>query len=67
MIIESPHSVVRRHSQRVTNYHHADMPLRWTVMGFLESERGTRPIKGFAQPQALIRALRLQQEQGLAA
>jgi hypothetical protein len=36
-------------------------------MGFLESERGMRLNKGFAQPQALIRALRLQQEQGLAA
>jgi putative transposase len=47
-IIESPNSVVRRHSQRVRNYHNADMALRWTVMGFLESERGMRRIKGFA-------------------
>jgi hypothetical protein len=37
------------------------------VMGFLESERGMRRIKGFAQLQALIRALRPQQEQRLAA
>lgn len=34
-IIESPNSVVRRHSQRVTKYKNADMALRWTVMGFL--------------------------------
>jgi hypothetical protein len=39
--------VVRRHSQRVTNYQNADMALRWTVMGFLESERGMRRIKGY--------------------
>jgi putative transposase len=43
-IIKSPHSVVRRHSQRVTNYQNADMALRWTVEGFLESERGMRRI-----------------------
>jgi len=66
-IIESPNSVVRRHSQRVTNYQNADMALRWTVMGFLESERGMRRIKGFAQLPELIRALRPQQEQKLAA
>jgi putative transposase len=30
-IIESLHSVVRRHSQRVTNYQNVDMALRWTV------------------------------------
>lgn len=66
-IIESPNSVVRRHSQRVTNFQNADMALRWTVMGFLESERGMRRIKGFAQLPELIRALRPQQEQKLAA
>jgi transposase-like protein len=66
-IIESPNSVVRRHSQRVTNYQNADMALRWTVMGFLESERGMRRIKGYAQLPALIAKLRPRQEQGLAA
>lgn len=66
-IIESPNSVVRRHSQRVTNYQNADMALRWTVMGFLESERGMRRIKGYAQLTALIRALRPQKDQRLAA
>ena len=66
-IIESPKSVVRRHSQRVTNHQNADMALRWTVMGFLESERGMRRIKGFAQLPELIRALHPQQEQKLAA
>jgi putative transposase len=66
-IIESPNSVVRRHSQRVTNFQNADMALRWTVMGFLESERGMRRIKGFALLPQLIRALRPQQEQKLAA
>lgn len=66
-IIESPNSVVRRHSQRVTNYKNADMALRWTVMGFLESEKGMRRIKGYAQIPALIRALRPQQDQRLVA
>ena len=66
-IIESPNSVVRRHSQRVTNYKNADMALRWTVMGFLESEKGMRRIKGYAQLPALMRALRPQQDQRLAA
>lgn len=66
-IIESPNSVVRRHSQRVTNFQNADMALRWTVMGFLESERGMRRIKGFALLPQLIRALRPQQEQKRAA
>lgn len=66
-IIESPNSVVRRHSQRVTNYQNADMALRWTVMGFLESERGMRRIKGYAQLPALIAKLRPAREQRLAA
>jgi putative transposase len=43
-IIESPHSMVRRNSQRVTNYQNVDMALRWTEMGCLESERGMRRI-----------------------
>lgn len=66
-IIESPNSVVRRHSQRVTNFQNADMALRWTVMGFLESERGMRRIKGYAQLPALIAKLRPAREQRLAA
>lgn len=66
-LIESSNSVVRRHSQRVTNFQNADMALRWTVMGFLESERGMRRIKGFALLPELILALRPQQEQKLAA
>lgn len=66
-IIESPNSVVRRHSQRVTNFQNADMALRWTVMGFLESERSMRRVKGFALLPELIRALRPQQEQKLTA
>jgi hypothetical protein len=59
--------MVRRYSQRVTNYQNADMALRWTVMGFLESERGMRRIWGYAQLQELILALRPQQEQRLTA
>ena len=66
-IIESPNSVVRRRSQRVKNYPNADMALRWTVIGFLKSERGMRRTKGFAQLPELIRALRPQQEQKLEA
>lgn len=43
------------------------MALRWTVMGFLESALGMRRIKGYAQLPDLIRTLRPQQEQKLAA
>jgi hypothetical protein len=32
----------------VTNYKSADMALRWTVMGFLESAKGIPRIKGYA-------------------
>ena len=59
--------MVRRYSQRVSNYQNADMALRWTVMGFLESDRGMRRIKGYAQLSALIAKLRSAQEQRLAA
>jgi hypothetical protein len=51
----------------VTNYKNADMALRWTVIGFLESAKGMRRIKGDTQLPALFRAPRPQQDQRLAA
>ena len=57
-IIESPNSVVRRVSSRVTNYKDADMALRWTAAGFLEAERSFKRVRGHADINALIRALR---------
>ena len=57
-VIESPNSVVRRVSRRVTNYKSADMALRWTAAGFLEAEKSFRKLRGFAQLKSLINGLR---------
>jgi putative transposase len=57
-VIESPNSVVRRVSRRVTNYKTADMALRWTAAGFLEAERSFRKLRGLAQLESLINGLR---------
>ena len=57
-VIESPNSVVRRVSRRVTNYKSADMALRWTAAGFLEAEKSFRKLRGFAQLKSLISGLR---------
>ena len=57
-VIESPNSVVRRVSGRVTNYKNADMALRWTAAGFLEAEKSFRKLRGFAHLKVLINALR---------
>ena len=57
-VIESPNSVVRRVSGRVTNYKDAQMALRWTAAGFLEVQKSFRKLRGFAQMQSLINALR---------
>jgi putative transposase len=43
-VIESPNSLVRRVSRRVTNYKSADLALRWTAAGFLEAEKSTRKL-----------------------
>ena len=57
-VIESPNSVVRRVSGRVTNYKSADMALRWTAAGFLEAQKSFRKLRGHAQMNSLINALR---------
>jgi putative transposase len=57
-VIESPNSIVRRVSRRVTNYKDADMAMRWTAAGFLEAERSFRKMRGYKQMQSLIKALR---------
>ena len=57
-VIESPNSVVRRVTGRVTNYKDAQMALRWTAAGFLEVQKSFRKLRGFAQMQSLINALR---------
>jgi putative transposase len=57
-IIESPNSVVRRVSGRVTRYRDAQMALRWTAAGFLEAEKAFRRLRGHERIAALIRALR---------
>lgn len=57
-IIESPNSVVRRVSRRVTRYRDAQMALRWTAAGFLEAEKAFRRLRDHRHIPALIRALR---------
>ena len=57
-VIESPNSIVRRVSGRVTNYKDAQMALRWTAAGFLEAEKSFRKLRGHSQMKSLINALR---------
>ena len=57
-VIESPNSVVRRVSRRVTNDTDAQMALRWTAAGFLEAEKSFKKLRGFAQLKTLINGLR---------
>lgn len=57
-VIESPNSVVRRVGGRVTNYKSADMAVRWTAAGFLEAQKSFRKLRGHAQMNSLINALR---------
>jgi putative transposase len=56
-IIESPNSVVRRTSARVTHYKDADMTLRWCAAGFLEAEKSFRRVRGYQQLKDLIKTL----------
>jgi transposase-like protein len=62
-VIESPNSVVRRVSGRVTNYKDAEMALRWTAAGFLEAEKSFKKLRGYAQVNILIDALRPNSQQ----
>jgi transposase-like protein len=56
-IIESPNSVVRRVTARVTHYKSADMALRWCAAGFLEAEKSFRKVRGCEQLKDLIKTL----------
>jgi transposase-like protein len=57
-VIESPNSVVRRVSGRVTRYRDADMVTRWVAAGFLEAEKAFRRLRGYKSIPSLILALR---------
>jgi transposase-like protein len=57
-VIESPNSVVRRVSARVTNYRDAEMAMRWAAAGFLEAEKAFRRLRGHQHIAALIRVMR---------
>ena len=57
-VIESPNSVVRRVSGRVTNYRDVAMAMRWAAAGFLEAEKAFRRLRGHKNIPALIHALR---------
>jgi len=62
-VIESPNSVVRRVSGRVTNYKDAEMALRWTAAGFLEAEKSFKKLRGYADLKILISSLRSANQQ----
>jgi len=66
-VIESPNSVVRRVSGRVTNYKDAQMALRWTAAGFLEAEKSFRKLRGHEQLKSLINSLRPNSHQAMKA
>ena len=57
-VIESPNSVVRRVTRRVTNYRDVDRVARWVAAGFLEAERAFKRLRGKKFIADLIRALR---------
>ncbi len=57
-IIESPNSVVRRVSGRVTRYRDAQMALRWVAAGFLEAEKAFRKLRGHKHIATLIHVMR---------
>ena len=57
-VIESPNSVVRRVSGRVTNYKDVEMALRWTAAGFMEAEKSFKKLRGHAELKTLIDGLR---------
>ena len=57
-VIESPNSVVRRVSRRVTNYRDVAMAMRWTAAGFLEAEKAFRRLRGHQHIAAFMRAMR---------
>ena len=57
-VIESPNSVVRRVSGRVTNYKDVEMALRWTAAGFMEAEKSFKKLRGYADLKTLIDGLR---------
>jgi len=57
-VIESPNSVVRRVSRRVTRYRDAQMAMRWVAAGFLEAEKAFRRLRAYQRIPALITALR---------
>jgi len=57
-VIESPNSVVRGVSGRVTNYKDAEMALRWTAAGFIEAEKSFKKLRGYADLKILINSLR---------
>ena len=57
-VIESPNSVVRRVSGRVTNYKDVEMALRWTAAGFMEAEKSFKKLRGHADLKTLIDGLR---------
>ena len=57
-VIESPNSMVRRVSGRVTRYRDADMAMRWVAAGFLEAEKAFRRLRGHQSFPSLILAMR---------
>ena len=57
-VIESPNSVVRRVSRRVTHSRDVKMAMRWAAAGFLEAEKAFRRLRGHKNILALVHVLR---------
>jgi putative transposase len=57
-VIESPNSVVRRVSSRVTNCKGAEMTLRWSAAGLVEAEKSFNKLCAHVELRILINSLR---------
>ena len=58
IVIESPNPVVRRVSDRVTNYRDVAMAMRWTAGGVLDAEKALRRLRDHQNMPTLIHAMR---------
>ena len=62
-VIESPNSVVRGVSARVTNCKDGEVALRWAAAGFFEAEKSFKKLRSHADLKTLISGLRSNAQQ----
>jgi hypothetical protein len=56
-ILENPNGAVRRVAGRVCRYRDAEMAVRWTAAGFLQTEKSMRRLQGHRDLWVLSTAL----------